>query len=995
MESGSPADGSSGKDGAERVMADGRLLQGGICVELTALTMLQDGQTDGIRFMDIYKRISDESLMSIPARMKQAKRWVCWGGDKTPVSVCKGQSGRHYGIDVTNAENWGSCDDAVGALGDECYLKRTDEYFHVVGIGFVVGDGWFCADYDGGAKHRKEPVPESVIQDAVSSSCSYAEISLSGCGYHLFGECDFSVGNDEPESNRPHRDGNGTPLPDSYEVEFFTRRKFIVITGNVVPGSGSEAISCSAAARDLYNRYVYDDWKRDEEKRRAERERVTRSVPIDADEATSFFLLNYPEILVCSDSSNFKRGGKGHPLGPGEYSWIGAVKSMQEIGVPEDAIIEWCRRGSNFRSEKDVLKLLNERSKPGKSCIGSIIQDAKNHGWKPDPEKLTGEYLRNHERAEQAREMWSEYDSLREERIKGICEELGVEYRPGLGYTLNWDGKFDLIGPTSAESIETMLDKETGEVIWQRDGGGDPGQGGTAEKQISEITVHTTPRAASNPCASNEQVIEWQPIEKNIKKPDFPLELLPAWIAEHIRRYSATNGTPIDFGVAASFGAVSALTVGRIVIPFNGTHKEPIQLYSLFVGAPGTMKSSVIKYYLAPVKGFLNTSQAEVKKFNDGISRDMQMIEKQLTNEGKKKDPDNKLIQELENTMNEKNESRKKSYPINLTDVTPEAVQNYLLKTGGCGNIYSAEGNVVNVLLGRTYNNKPGSAPNIDVFLMGHDGEETHSIRITRPDVYIPHTNLSILLGVQPVLIQSFFNSVEARGRGLIQRFLIFSPDCQEKAIDHTKPVPIPLDSRVQWEIFISNIAHIYMNPDNPMVEMKLSDSADILIRDFWNYEEELKAMYRGEDDGIIGWISKLHGKALRVAAILALMNNEEADTISETDVKNSIAMFKQYFIPMYQLSYNPGGNISPAEEQIINWLVRHCKGGNQIRELTVYKDLRNRKSFSGPEGKRAFEETCKALIAKNYIRRQVQPTDARGPKPIIWILNPDMFADE
>lgn len=422
-----------------------------------------------IRFEDIHKQIQPDDLLVIPARMQQEKRWICWGGDKVPVSVGKNQSGEHFGIDVTNPGNWGTFTDVVDSLGDECFVKSLNEHFHVAGVGFVVGDGWFCADFDGGEKHRKEPVPDSVIEDVISCVGTYTELSLSGCGYHVFGKCDFAVGNDEPENNKPHRDENGNPLPDSYEVEFFTRRKFIVITGDIVPGSELDAAECNAAAKTLYERYIFQDWQRDEEKRKAEHQRVAATISINADDATQFFLLNYPEILAYSDSSNFKRGGKGHPLGPGEYSWIGAVKSMQQIGIPENDIIDWCRRGSNFKSERDVQKVLDEHQKPGKAYLGSIIQDAKNNGWKPDPGKLTGEYLRNHERAEQMKEIRSGYESRLEERIKRICEEIGVEYRPGLGYTSDWDN-----------IILKVYDTETGEVIWQRDGGGDPGQGGMA-----------------------------------------------------------------------------------------------------------------------------------------------------------------------------------------------------------------------------------------------------------------------------------------------------------------------------------------------------------------------------------------------------------------------------------------------------------------------------------------------------------------------------------
>lgn len=345
-----------------------------------------------VQYNDVYAPITAEDLARIPEEMKQEPRWLCWGSEKVPVSVSTTLDGTHFGIDVTKPANWGTFEQASAAIGQPAYIKSTDEHFHIVGIGFVVGDGWFCVDLDGGAKHKgKEDVPDHAIQDALQTMETYAERSISGCGYHVFGKCNFST--IEAEHNKPHRGQDGEPVPESYEVEFFTRRKFIAITGRKVSGASGTAADCSEVAKDFYTRYIHQDCKKDEEKRAAERARVAAYIPVNADDATQMFLLNYPEILAASDSSNFKRGGPGVKLGPGEYSWIGAVKAMQEIGIPEDYIIDWCRRGSNFKSEKDVLNVLNKASKSEKTAtVASIVEDAKAHGWKCPPEKRTGEY---------------------------------------------------------------------------------------------------------------------------------------------------------------------------------------------------------------------------------------------------------------------------------------------------------------------------------------------------------------------------------------------------------------------------------------------------------------------------------------------------------------------------------------------------------------------------------------------------------------------------
>ena len=342
-------------------------------------------------YSDIYPPFNAEDLASLPAEMKKEARWVCWGGEKVPVSVLSTSSDTHFGIDITKPENWGTFDNAIAAIGEPCFIKSSGEQFHITGIGFVVGDGWFCVDMDGGKNHQgKEDVPEEAITDALRIMDTYAEKSISDSGYHIFGKCDFS--STDVERNKPHRGPDGLPVPESYEVEFFTRRKFIAITGRRVSGSSESAKACTSAAKEFYNKYIYDDQQKDEQRRKEERAKVSANIPVNADDATEMFLLNYPDILAASDSSNFKRGGPGVKLPSGCYSWIAAVKAMQEIGIPKADIIEWCRRGSNFKSEKDVQNVLDKPGKTGAASVAGIIEDAKAHGWKCPPEKRTGAY---------------------------------------------------------------------------------------------------------------------------------------------------------------------------------------------------------------------------------------------------------------------------------------------------------------------------------------------------------------------------------------------------------------------------------------------------------------------------------------------------------------------------------------------------------------------------------------------------------------------------
>lgn len=860
-------------------------------------------------YNDLYPPITEEAIENIPASMKNEKRWVCWGGNKVPVSISKARNGMHFGIDVTNPSNWGTLDEALASINDACHVGSLDEYFHVAGVGFVVGDEWFCIDLDGGANHQgKEDVPKRVIDDVIGYTGTYAEKSISRCGYHVFGKSEFAIPNDKPESNYPHRDENGNRLPESYEIEFFTRRKFIAITGNIVPGSGLDAILCDNGVSHVYKKYILADWERDEEKRKAERSKVRSSISVNANDAEKMFLLNYPEILAASDSSNFKRGGKGVTLGSGEYSWIGAVKAMQELGIPENDILDWCRRGSNFKSEKDVLRVLS-RSSDKKCSVAGIVADAKAHGWKPDPEKLTGEYKKRHDEAQ----------------------------------------------------IEKGFNKGNQDII------------------------------AQDPEAS------WEHIIKSDVLSQFPLDNFPVWIADYIRNFVDNTGASPDFCAACILGAISAVVCGHLDIHFNATHYEPGQLYLVFVGRSGAMKSSVIKQFTAPARAWLVEQDRMVKSANQRITSEITKLKDEIDKEQKKKSVRNDAyISELSAKIDRLKEEQKNHFPIPLNDVTPESLIHSIIATRGTAVITAAEGNILNVLTGRSYSQR-GSAPNLDVFLYGHDGEPLHSNRVTSGEVDIPRVDISMLIAVQPSLLESLCQSYDAVGRGLVQRFLLFSPQEQETIIDHTKPNTTDPEYQKRWNELVRCIASRFMHPDADPVVMELEPAADTIIRELWNYEGEL-IRQRGsfDEESITGWISKLHGKALRLAAIFAVLYNPQAKRIDEASASRSVSILKEYFIPHYIGAYERFNILSHEQQFIINWIrnaAQRTSNKDRFKESDAWNDLRQRKVFGEKNGRLHFRIALEGLCESNYIRLLENETSGTGGRPSkIWQINPEVF---
>ena len=423
-------------------------------------------------YTDLYPPISIKSLSTIPAAMKAAARWVVWGGKKIPVNGnAQNREGFYVGADATDPAAWMTYDAAAALIGAACLVRG--EYFHVAGVGFVVGDGWFCIDADGGQAHGREPVPDAVISDLCRRSGTYAEMSISSNGCHVFGRCDFVT-----EDGKEHFSESKT----SYEIEFFTRRKFLIVTGNHVPGSAEDIAECSDAAREIYIQYVLSGCNAREAEERRQREERRATITIDPNDAEQFFLLNYPDILSFADVDHFKRGGKGGPLSPGEYSWIGAIKAMDEIGIPRSAIYDWCRRGASFAGERDIDRVLDEkRSSAQKSSTASIVKDALENGWRPDPDKLTGEAKRNHDQKVYEEEQLRIFQEEHREQNAAALAAVGIDCG-GDPYRFAWKRNFDGL-------ITEVMDKETGEIVYKAPAA-DP------EQPVPGETVHTGPGAS-------------------------------------------------------------------------------------------------------------------------------------------------------------------------------------------------------------------------------------------------------------------------------------------------------------------------------------------------------------------------------------------------------------------------------------------------------------------------------------------------------------------
>ena len=142
---------------------------------------------------------------NIPEELRRLNQWVCANeGSKVPM-----QANRPYAASSTNPDTWASFEDALWAVENGYY-----DY-----LGFVFNDnGIVGIDIDEG--FAEDGGVSNVAHDILSKCWSYAEVSRSGRGFHIF------VKGDIPFKGKNNLAG----------VEIYKTARFFIMTGDTVLG---------------------------------------------------------------------------------------------------------------------------------------------------------------------------------------------------------------------------------------------------------------------------------------------------------------------------------------------------------------------------------------------------------------------------------------------------------------------------------------------------------------------------------------------------------------------------------------------------------------------------------------------------------------------------------------------------------------------------------------------------------------------------------------
>lgn len=472
------------------------------------------------------------------------------------------------------------------------------------------------------------------------------------------------------------------------------------------------------------------------------------------------------------------------------------------------------------------------------------------------------------------------------------------------------------------------------------------------------------------------------------KLPIFPVDLLPPVLRDFSKAVAESLQVPTDMPAAAVLGVVSACIQGKFAVQVKPDWKEQTNLYILVIARPSERKSPTLRAVAAPL---YNYSKEENNRREPAI-REYQLkreiLEKTIAS---LKDRISKPLQKGKvitlDEISEKQrelESLKPVHPVRLIadDVTPEKLVSLMAANDGKMAVISAEGGLFDILAG-LYN----SNVNIDPFLKAYTGDSIQIDRQGRPSETIDNPALTMLLMIQPSVLEKIIENGKFNGRGLTARFLYSYPMSMvgKGRKFETDPIPDPV-----MNAYCNLIYDLLNIPDEPKT-IYLSDEAQAVNTEFF-YSLEPQLTDGLED--VESWAGKLHGQAARIAGIIHCCIHQEdatAELMSGGTMKAGIAI-GEYFTEHAKFAFDLMGESDSREDVLAKYVLKRIDG-MKSEEFSKRELHQLCKKKSGLKTIKEFNNVLTILINRGYL--VIGKSTAGGRPSERVFLNPEYLSQK
>lgn len=472
--------------------------------------------------------------------------------------------------------------------------------------------------------------------------------------------------------------------------------------------------------------------------------------------------------------------------------------------------------------------------------------------------------------------------------------------------------------------------------------------------------------------------------------PAFPIDALPEVLRNYVSDVAESTQTPIDMAGVASLALMSIAMQPRYKVIGKADWEEQLSLYCMIVAEPSDRKSAVFNQIIKVIQSF----EAE---YNEHHSIDVLKSQEEHSSLEKKykkasKDYENgKITKDEYDEAFRKYSTHKVIKPVSLTldDVTSESLTNEIESQEGCIALVSSEGGIFDIISG-SYTN----FPNIDIFLKGYSGDFIKVSRIGRPSLYVKNPRLTILLTVQPKVLESVVNNGTFTGRGLSARFLYSVPKSLVGS-RRFETKPINFDNKKRF----SDLIHeILKEPKSSTTYITLSNDAYSLLKDYY---EEFESRLITDLKDIGGWAGKLVGNILRISALITRARNikydaflytpstdDSAEWIVQKEDMESAIKLGNYFLEHARFAFDFMDD-NTTKKQALNFLEK--LKATKTNEISFRVASRMCKYMNKKENATAV---ISLLVDYGYLREK-QGTSRAHNKGLVYEVNPAIYDKE
>lgn len=457
--------------------------------------------------------------------------------------------------------------------------------------------------------------------------------------------------------------------------------------------------------------------------------------------------------------------------------------------------------------------------------------------------------------------------------------------------------------------------------------------------------------------------------------PSFPVDALPETVRRYVLAVAESTQTSVDMAAVEALGVGSLCSQGKYFIQGNADWAEPLNIYTVVILPPAERKSSVLSVMIRPVEEY---EKEENSRRNAGII-ESQMVLSRLEKEKRS------LVERASKGKATEEEVRAKATeiakyepvkPLRLfvDDVTSEKLTSVLAENKGRAAVVSAEGGIFDIISGLYSRNV-----NIDVFLKGHSGDTIRVDRIARASESIIHPALTMVLAVQPEVLNGLMSNNTFRGRGLTARFLYSMPKSTVGSRSFSTK-PIPEGVRARYRALIETI----LSSDNEQEPISLDDGAREVLEDLFN---EIEGRLKGDLAEISDWAGKFVGAVLRISGILHVMKypkDSMFDAVDRETMEHAV-IIGRYFLTHAKAAYSLMGadTVNKDAQHLLSFIKRE-----RLAEFSRRDAMRLCRSFKTAD---SLQPVLNRLCEYGYIAVKPQePVSGIGRRPSeVYVTNP------